>query len=288
MANYNHNNRRKKRRRKPRWGRIILALMLLASCLWLAVRGAVSCVSGGKDKEATKVVAEVATVVADAADAGARADSDWRELFAEEANPWDRHLEAMPDDGCVKLRINPIGGSLAKVFDDVNALHLEAARQIGIDTISSDAEAWRIKRPIVEIRSCREYYVDDLTHSYPFLVPEAARLLADIGSAFNAELAARGGGAYRIKVTSVMRTPLTVGQLRRVNRNASVESAHQYATTFDISYGKFICDDDSQPRRTQEDLKNLLAEVLQQLRAQGRCYVKYEYKQACFHITVRP
>lgn len=215
-------------------------------------------------------------------------DYAFEAIFAEEENPWECHLDAMPDDGCVKLHINPIGGSLAHTFDDVNALHLEAARKLGIDAINSEADAWNLRRPIVEIKSCREYYVDDLTHSYPFLVPEAAQLLSDIGSAFNSELAARGGGAYRIKVTSVMRTPLTVGQLRRVNRNASAESAHQYATTFDISYGKFICDDATQTRRTQEDLKNLLAEVLHSLRAEGRCYVKYEYKQACFHITVRP
>jgi hypothetical protein len=29
----------------------------------------------------------------------------------------------------------------------------------------------------------------------------------------------------------------------------------------------------------------LLGEVLRDLRNQGRCLVKYEYKTACFHIT---
>ena len=272
-------NNRKRRKRRPRWGRIIVALMLLVGGIWLAARGIVSCLS----EPPAMAISE---------DAGERTHVScapaWEAVFVEEANPWDNHLEAMPDDGCVKLKINPIGGSLAKVFDDVNALHLEAARELGVDAICCDGDAWRLRRPIVEVKSCREYFVDELTHSYPFLVPEAAQLLSDIGAAFNTELAARGGGAYRIKVTSVMRTPRTVGQLRKVNRNATSESAHQYATTFDISYGKFICDDDTQPRRTQEDLKNLLAEVLHQLRSQGRCYVKYEYKQACFHITVRP
>ncbi|MDE7376009.1 MAG: hypothetical protein K2N16_04085 [Muribaculaceae bacterium] len=277
-TNHGYNNR-KRRKRKPRWGRIIVALMILVGGIWLAARGIVSCLS----EPPAMAISE---------DAGERTHEPCvptlEAVLAEEANPWESHLEAMPDDGCVKLKINPIGGSLAKVFDDLNPLHLEAARALGVDAINSDGDAWRLRRPIVEIKSCREYFVDDLRHSYPFLVPEAAQLLADIGSAFNAELAARGGGAYRIKVTSVMRTPRTVGQLRKVNRNATSESAHQYATTFDISYGKFICDDDTQPRRTQEDLKNLLAEVLHRLRAQGRCYVKYEYKQACFHITARP
>lgn len=279
MATYSGNSNRKRRKRKPRWGRIIVAFMLLAVGIWLAARGIVSCLRGEPQEDAEQSVA----IAADE-----RTHEPCVPTWEEGENPWDRHLEAMPDDGCVKLKINPIGGALAKVFADVNALHLEAARELGVDAINSDGDAWRLRRPIVEIKSCSEYFVDDLRHSYPFLVPEAAQLLSDIGAAFNAELAARGGGAYRIKVTSVMRTPRTVGRLRRVNRNASAESAHQYATTFDISYGKFICDDDTQTRRTQEDLKNLLAEVLHQLRAQGRCYVKYEHKQACFHITVRP
>lgn len=290
-------NNRKRRKRKPRWGRIIVALMLLAGGIWLAARGIVSCLRGEPAEQSELSDNSNNTNNTNNTNNFNNSENSnnsdvtipaWEEVFTEGDNPWERHLPAMPDDGCVKLKINPIGGSLAKVFDDINPLHLEAARALGVDAISSDGDAWRLRRPIVEIKSCSEYFVDDLRHSYPFLVPEAAQLLTDIGAAFNAELAARGGGAYRIKVTSVMRTPRTVGQLRRVNRNASAESAHQYATTFDISYSKFICDDDTQPRRTQEDLKNLLAEVLHQLRAAGRCYVKYEYKQACFHITVRP
>ena len=34
-------------------------------------------------------------------------------------------------------------------------------------------------------------------------------------------------------------------------------------------------------------LKAVLGEVLRDLKKQGRCYVKHEVKQACFHITAR-
>ena len=34
-------------------------------------------------------------------------------------------------------------------------------------------------------------------------------------------------------------------------------------------------------------LKNVLGEVLRDLRKQNKCYVKYEVKQRCFHITTR-
>ena len=149
------------------------------------------------------------------------------------------------------------------------------------------ADAWHATRPLLPVRSCAEYYIDELKHSYPYLVPEAAALLHDIGAAFNDSLAARGGGAYRMKVTSLLRTPATVSRLRRVNRNATAESTHTFGTTFDISYSRFICDSDTLGR-TFEDLKNLLGEVLLDFKNQGRCYVKMERRQACFHITARP
>ena len=196
------------------------------------------------------------------------------------------HFDSMPDGGCVKMKINPIGGTLGRVFNDSNHVHLAEARALGIDPIDGAAKAWKLKRGIKRIESCREYYVDNLTHSVPYLVPEAYDLLKEIGARFNDSLAARGGGDYRLKVTSVLRTEGAVKKLRRRNVNATQESAHRYGTTFDISYTKFICDSVT-VARSQEDLKNLLGEVLKQIRDEKKCYVKYERKQGCFHITAR-
>ncbi len=209
-------------------------------------------------------------------------------LAADSASAYESHLAEAPDEGCTRLRVAMIG-PLRKVFNDSNHVHLRAARALGIRPITCDDDIRQLTRPLVHITTCREYYVDDLSHSYPYLVPEAAQLLHDIGRTFIDSLNARGGGNYRIKVTSVLRTPVTVSRLRRVNRNATEESTHNYGTTFDISYSKFICDSiGTSPSRTFEDLKNLLAEVLYDMRRQGRCYVKFEYKQSCFHITTRP
>lgn len=36
-----------------------------------------------------------------------------------------------------------------------------------------------------------------------------------------------------------------------------------------------------------DTLKWVLSEVLRDMREQGRCYIKYEVKQGCFHMTVR-
>lgn len=177
-------------------------------------------------------------------------------------------------------------GSRSKTFNDSNHVQLVAAETLGIKPITDMASAWNTSRPLELIASCEEYYLDKLTHSYPFLVPEAAKLLRDIGMRFNELLWERGQSKYRIKVTSVLRTPETIKRLMNHNLNAVAVSTHQYGTTFDISYSRFIRDQKENPR-TFQNLSQLLSEVLLEFQTQGRCYVKYEGKQSCFHITVR-
>lgn len=202
------------------------------------------------------------------------------------ANPWDSRIDTVIDEGCQRLVIRHVF-PLRKTFNDSNNVQLEAAKSLGFNPIRCDEDILHLSRPIRRIVSCEQYFVDDLTHSFPYLVPEAAQLLHDIGQAFNDSLAARGGGNYRIKVTSLLRTPATVRKLKKVNKNATEESTHSYGTTFDISYGKFVIDSLTPPYRTYEDLKNLLGEILYDMREQGRCFVKFEFRQSCFHITTR-
>lgn len=204
------------------------------------------------------------------------------------ASVWSMPGVTAPEKGCERLRTRPIGGPIGRVFNDRNDVHIEFASRTGICPVADSRQAWTATRGLVKIRSCELYYVDRLTHSYPYLTRDAADLLDEIGIRFRDSLQARGGGAYRPKVTSVLRTAESVGRLRRVNRNASAVSAHCFGTTFDISHSRFICDDSTATRRTFEDLKNLLAEVVAGLRAEGRCVVKHERRQSCLHITVCP
>ena len=130
------------------------------------------------------------------------------------------------------------------------------------------------------------YYVDALSHSHPFLVEEAANLLDTIGTRFNAKLSSQHGGKYRIKITSLLRTRESIDRLqKRGNVNSTDNSAHLYGTTFDISYAKFFEYPGNTRKHNDGQLKNLLAEVLLELREEGKCLVKYERKQGCFHIT---
>lgn len=183
-----------------------------------------------------------------------------------------------------RIHVNDLG-PLAEVFNDSNKYQYAWAERLGIEPITDLQSAFRTRRPLRLIKDCDAYGVDELTHSVPYLVPEAADLLERIGYNFIDSLKARGADGYKIKVTSLLRTPSTVKSLRKVNKNATDSSTHQFGTTFDISWSKFICADETRTIH-EGDLKNLLAEVLYDLRRRGRCLVKFERKTACFHITV--
>lgn len=183
-----------------------------------------------------------------------------------------------------RIRVNHIG-SYREVFNDSNRQQYAYAEKLGIAPITDVKSVYNTRRPLVKIESNEFYLVDSLTHSLPYLVPEAAQLLEDIGRNFIDTLHSRGGDGHKIKVTSLLRTPTTVKRLRRVNINASDSSTHQFATTFDISWSKFYCQDTTKAI-SSDILKGLLAEVLSDLRKQERCLIKYERKTACFHITV--
>ncbi len=187
------------------------------------------------------------------------------------------------ENGVKRLRINNIG-RLRDVFNDSNNSQLRHALRLGIEPITDIRKAYHTSRPVIKISSTDLYAVDSLKHSLPFLVPEAARLLNIVGRNFRDSLTSRGAEGYRIRVTSLLRTPHTVKRLRRVNINATDSSTHQFGTTFDISYTRFDHYGNGAPVAA-EDLKNLLAEVLNDLRTRGYCLVKFERATSCFHIT---
>ncbi|MDE6860014.1 MAG: hypothetical protein K2J65_06355 [Duncaniella sp.] len=191
-------------------------------------------------------------------------------------------LDSMPEP-TTRIKVNYFG-NLRPIFNDSNYVHWAAAEKIGIEPLSDTRSHWQLRRPIVKVTTNPDFYLDTLIFSRPYLVPEAAATLHEIGRRFRDTLDVRGGGDYRIKVTSLLRTPQTVKRLRRRNRNAVDSSVHQLGTTFDISYASFIADNAEHPRSV-DDLKGILAEVLKAMREEGKILVKYEVGQPCFHIT---
>ena len=182
-------------------------------------------------------------------------------------------------------------GSYNRDFKDLNDVHLAEAKRIGIQPASNREEAEKVKKEMEEIETNEYYEVEKLTHSIPYLVPRASELLDTIGSNFLDSLTAKGLNPNQIIVTSVLRSQSDVKRLRRRNGNASANSAHAFGTTFDVSYRRFkkVEDPDGRPMQavSADTLKLVLAEVLRDLRKADKCYIKYELKQGCFHITAR-
>ncbi len=180
-------------------------------------------------------------------------------------------------------------GTYSKAFNDLPELHMEAATKNGVGPMASRKDTVNFADKLERIPEELEIYkVDKLTHSIPLLVPVASKLLTDIGLNFRDSLKSKNMPLYKPIVTSITRTDEDVKKLSRRNVNASENSVHCYATTFDISWIRFekcLTSDE----RTLDDgkLKRVLAEVLHDLRQRDRCYIKHERKQACFHITAR-
>lgn len=180
--------------------------------------------------------------------------------------------------------------SYANTFPDINDVQIVPAQKFGIDPIHQVGSPMDCEQ-LVYVGESPYYDVAKLHASEPYLVPRAAQLLQDIGRAYADSLQVKRIPAHHFIVTSLLRTREHVDKLRRHNGNATENSCHLYATTFDISYNRYnrVCAPDAPtlPPTRSDSLKWVLSEVLRDMRESGRCYVKYEVKQGCFHITVR-
>ena len=179
--------------------------------------------------------------------------------------------------------------SYKQKFNDTQAKQELAAKAIGLATPPKNRqEAVRMRGQLKLIKSNDNYIVDSLTHSIPFLVPAAAAELERIGEGFADILQRNGLPHYQFYVTSVLRTKEDIKQLQKSgNINATTNSCHNYGTTFDLAYFRFNKVTRTREYMHQDNLKLVLGQVLLNEQRAGRIYVKYEYKQACFHITVR-
>ena len=175
-------------------------------------------------------------------------------------------------------------------FRDLQSKQEQAARAIGLSTPPQDRQqASKMRSQLTQVKTNDYYIVDSLTHSIPYLVPKAAAELESIGREFADILQRNGLPHYRFYVTSVLRTKDDIKHLQKSgNVNATTNSCHNYGTTFDLAYFRFDKVTRTREYMHQDNLKLVLGQVLLNHQRAGKIYVKYEYKQACFHITVRP
>jgi len=184
------------------------------------------------------------------------------------------------------LRWHRIGSvaSYSQAFPDSQSVQIVAAERWGVRPVENRTDAEHRMRELVYVGESPYYHVDPLTSSIPYLVPRAAVLLEDIGQSFFDSLYVKGLPLHQVIVTSVLRSKEDVMKLQQRNGNATDRSCHLYGTTVDICYNRY----QALGRSVSNDtLKWVLSEVLRDKRDEGRCYIKYEVKQGCFHLTVR-
>ena len=177
-------------------------------------------------------------------------------------------------------------------FDDVNDTQIVAAQEFGIEPLKTRDEIDSVLiASLSTVETSNHFFVEKLTHSVPYLTNNASDLLNTIAENFQDKLRNKGLAQYQIIVTSLLRTEDDVRRLQRVNRNAVRKSCHMYGTTFDIAYNCFqqvdYLADFEGDVASHKVLVNTLGETLKELRDNERCFIKYERRQPCFHITAR-
>ena len=174
-------------------------------------------------------------------------------------------------------------------FNDLQSKQYAVASKIGLPRPPKDREdAASMRSKLVEVKTCNNYIVDDLTHSAPYLIPSAKKELDAIGEEWADILQRNGLPHYRFYVTSVLRTQESIKYLQRSgNINSVTKSCHCYGTTFDLAYMRFDKVTRTSDYMHQDNLKLVLGQVLLNHQRAGKIYVKYEAKQSCFHVTVR-
>lgn len=192
--------------------------------------------------------------------------------------------------------LNPSSTGTVRVdkYQDFNAVHLFHAKKNGTSPFKTNKEfkegIGELLRDdkLVKIADNSYYRVCPLTHSHPYLTPEAEDFLNDLGKRFQKKLDENDMPEYYFQISSLLRTRENQKDLSRSNGNATAISSHMYGTTFDIPYTTVIKQTFlwNEAEVTDGKASKLLSEALGELRKEKRCVVVTERKEACFHITI--
>lgn len=262
---------------------IVVVILGMVRCIYPGIVG-----TGLKTADTTKIPVDSDSIAASMGEATAATQA-----VAEAVIPSNRIKSRSrffkADGSLVKNRIYSVP-RFDTTFPDQNDVQLVAAQKLGVKPVKDRAEAENRKTELVYVGSNPYFYVDKLHNSIPYLVPRASVLLQDIGRNFYDSLIVKGIPLHKIVITSVLRSQDDVARLRSRNGNATQNSCHQYGTTFDIAYNRYkTVEAPGESRREvrNDTLKWVFSEVLRDMHESGRCYIKYEVRQGCFHITVR-
>jgi len=182
--------------------------------------------------------------------------------------------------------------SSSSKLNDPNEIHLIHAHKNGLKepfTTTADfktkIDSLKRKSVLIEVTDNKFYQLKALSHSQPYLIPEAVDMLNEIGYRFQKRLQEKKYHNFRFRITSLLRTEETQNSLSHFNHNATLHSAHLYGTTVDISYKNFYNTDTDSIESSYEAVQTL-TKVLVEMREECKFLAVRERHQSCFHITV--
>ncbi len=177
----------------------------------------------------------------------------------------------------------------SKKLNDRIVDYSASARSAGIEKCSDENDIIKriSARQLLRVKSGRYYEIGKMEYSYPYLTRDSKKLLNEIARRFRKKINKEGLKGSRFIITSMTRTTDKIHGLGKTNGNASENSPHLYGNAFDISYARFRI---RKFRVTECDewyMKEALAEVINQLKQEKRCWATYEKQQGCFHVVSR-
>jgi hypothetical protein len=168
----------------------------------------------------------------------------------------------------------------SKIKSNPYRLHVEAGKQKTGKPYKTKIDIYEAhkKGVLTRITSGKGLIITDLTHSEPYLHPDAGIILYEIGKEFFTR-----SKRNRMIVNSLTRTIEDQRELTKTNPVASPNtSSHSYAVSFDIAYSKF-----NRNKKYDHDCHRILEEVLTSFQNKKKIYIIREKQSACYHITVR-
>jgi len=162
--------------------------------------------------------------------------------------------------------------------DHPYSLHLNASEHKIQGGIKDDEalEQFKALGRLVQVNDGKGYKLMDQQHGMPYLLPEAAQILKEIGLTFDYITQS----SHYFTVTSTTRTIESQKRLQRTNVNATTLSVHSFGNAFDISYIRF-----DGVKEYNYELKKKLELVLADFQYRKKILVIKERKQSCYHIT---
>jgi hypothetical protein len=195
-----------------------------------------------------------------------------------------------------------------------NATHVARGRAIGVRVETREHRDSLIAAGrLVELPDTTQYWIVRRSTSPAYVVPAVPALLEELGRRFQARLAEMDLPAYRIEVTSALRTSERQERLRGSNANATAGvSSHEFGTTVDLSYAAFAPPAEgpadvlaevpaelrpqlerlvdlaleSVSARKSRELGAIFSHVLREAQSEGIALVIYERQQTVYHLTV--